>query len=63
MLSHKLPQGVEYLQSKILRLLDMPDELIGRLSADTASKDYQKVAHVADIYSGYWRNEGWVTTL
>lgn len=54
---------MEYLQSKILRLLDMPDELIGRLSADTASKDYQKVAHVADIYSGYWRNEGWVTTL
>ncbi|KAF7849751.1 hypothetical protein BT93_L0328 [Corymbia citriodora subsp. variegata] len=50
----KLPSGIEHLKRlKVLEIFDMPDELVKKL----------KVAHVPEIYYGYWRDEGWDVQL
>ncbi|XP_056167280.1 disease resistance protein RPM1-like [Syzygium oleosum] len=59
-LLEKLPSGIEHLTKlKVLEIFDMPDELIKKLVQGGQDDDYQKVAHVPEIYCGYWRDGGW----
>ncbi|KAF7849750.1 hypothetical protein BT93_L0327 [Corymbia citriodora subsp. variegata] len=59
-LLEKLPSGIEYLTKlKVLEFFDMPDELVKILMRDEQCEDYQKVAHVPEVYYGYWRDGGW----
>ncbi|KAF7850251.1 hypothetical protein BT93_L5685 [Corymbia citriodora subsp. variegata] len=59
-LLEKLPSGIEYLTKlKVLEFFDMPDELVKKFVRDEQDKDYQKVAHIPEVYYGYWRDGGW----
>ncbi|KAF7849747.1 hypothetical protein BT93_L0325 [Corymbia citriodora subsp. variegata] len=59
-LLEKLPSGIEYLTKlKVLEFFDMPDELVKKFVRDEHDKDYQKVAHIPEVYYGYWRDGGW----
>ncbi|XP_030553760.1 disease resistance protein RPM1-like [Rhodamnia argentea] len=63
-LLEKLPSGIEYLKKlKVLRVFDMPDELIKKLVQGGQNDDYQKVAHVPQVYYGYWKDGGWDVQL
>ncbi|XP_030517297.2 disease resistance protein RPM1-like [Rhodamnia argentea] len=59
-LLEKLPSGIEYLTKlKVLEFFDMPDELVKKFVQDEHDMDYQKVAHIPEVYYGYWRDGGW----
>ncbi|KAK3429798.1 hypothetical protein EUGRSUZ_E01294, partial [Eucalyptus grandis] len=46
-LLEKLPSGFEYLKKlKVLKIFDMPDELVNKLVRGGQNDDFQKVAHV-----------------
>lgn len=54
-----LPSGIEYLTNlKVLEFFDMPDELV-KVMRDEQDKDYKKVAHIPQVFYGYWRDGGW----
>ncbi|XP_030474434.2 disease resistance protein RPM1-like [Syzygium oleosum] len=63
-LLEKLPSGIEYLKKlKVLEIFDMPDELIKKLVQGGQNDEYQKVAHVPEVYYGYWKDGGWDVQL
>ncbi|OWM64994.1 disease resistance protein RPM1-like [Punica granatum] len=58
-LLEKIPSGIEYLMNlKVLEFFDMPDELV-KVMRDKHNKDYKKVAHIPQVFYGYWRDGGW----
>ncbi|KAF7849694.1 hypothetical protein BT93_L0378 [Corymbia citriodora subsp. variegata] len=60
----KLPSGIEHLTKlKVLEIFDMPDELVNKLGQGGQDDDYLKVAHVPQVYYGYWRDGGWDVQL
>ncbi|KAF7849746.1 hypothetical protein BT93_L0324 [Corymbia citriodora subsp. variegata] len=59
-LLEKLPSGIEYLTKlKVLEFFDMPDELVKKFMRHEHGEDYQNVAHIPEVYCGYWRDGGW----
>ncbi|KAL3738635.1 hypothetical protein ACJRO7_020073 [Eucalyptus globulus] len=59
-LLEKLPSGIEYLTKlKLLEFFDMPDQLVKKFMRHEHDEDYQKVAHIPEVYCGYWRDGGW----
>ncbi|XP_039168448.1 disease resistance protein RPM1-like [Eucalyptus grandis] len=63
-LLEKLPSGFEYLKKlKVLKIFDMPDELVKKLVRGEQNDDFQKVAHVPQVYYGYWKDGGWDVQL
>ncbi|XP_030474381.2 disease resistance protein RPM1-like [Syzygium oleosum] len=63
-LLEKLPSGIEHLEKlKVLKFVDMPDELVKKLRRDGQDDDYQKVAHVPEVYYGYRRERRWDVVL
>lgn len=56
----KVPSGIEHLTKlKVLEFFDMPDELIKTICPHGPGKDHFKVSHIPDVYSTYWRDDGW----
>ncbi|KAF8028016.1 hypothetical protein BT93_E0815 [Corymbia citriodora subsp. variegata] len=63
-LLEKLPLGIEYLKKlEVLKIFDMPDELVKKLVQGGQNDEYQKVAHVPQVYYGYWKDGGWDVQL
>ncbi|KAL3738633.1 hypothetical protein ACJRO7_020071 [Eucalyptus globulus] len=63
-LLEKLPSGIEYLKKlEVLKIFDMPDELVKKLVLGGQNDDYQKVAHVPQLYYGHWKDGGWDVQL
>ncbi|XP_039169294.1 disease resistance protein RPM1-like [Eucalyptus grandis] len=63
-LMEKLPSDIEHLEKlKVLKFIDMPDELVKKLRQEGQDDDYLKVAHVPEVYYGYRRNGGWDVLL
>ena len=56
----KVPSGIEHLNKlKVLEFFDMPDELMKTICPHGPGKDYCKVSHIPNVYSTYWRDDGW----
>ncbi|KAF3449647.1 hypothetical protein FNV43_RR10378 [Rhamnella rubrinervis] len=59
-LLEKVPSGIEHLTNlKVLKFFDMPEKLMKTLCPDTQGSDCWKIAHTTEVYSSYWREEGW----
>ncbi|XP_061343086.1 disease resistance protein RPM1-like [Gastrolobium bilobum] len=59
-LLEKVPSGIEHLTKlKVLEFFDMPDELMKTICPHGPGEDYWKVSHIPEVYSTYWRDDGW----
>ncbi|KAK4788800.1 hypothetical protein SAY86_020119 [Trapa natans] len=55
-----LPLGIEYLVNlKVLEFFDMSKKLVKKITRDGQDEDYKKVAHIPQVFYGYWRDGGW----
>ncbi|KAK3429803.1 hypothetical protein EUGRSUZ_E01301 [Eucalyptus grandis] len=55
-LMEELPSGIEQLEKLTrLRFINMPDEFVKKLTQDGQDDYYLKLAHVPEVYYGYWR--------
>ncbi|KAH6803434.1 hypothetical protein C2S51_031681 [Perilla frutescens var. frutescens] len=56
----RVPIGIEKLDKmQVVEFFDMPDEFIAKLLSSKDGGDYQRVAHIPQVYYTYWRDGGW----